>query len=95
LVRHSYKTKESKVRVKSPGLLLRISSFITRRGIVKLTDFLGIVYFSYKRLGCTVCGKPHCYVYWFECVGDCILLDNGVVSPESESLYVKEWQDWR
>ena len=71
------------------NLLLRFHAWLRGGEIVWLEDNCGKEYVSIAVRN--KFGKLTCPVYPLANVGNCVLLENGRVDPNSESAYIKRW----
>lgn len=72
----------------SPGIIIKIASFLTKRQIVCLRDSECRVYFTLASI--TPFGHMICPVYWFTNTGHCVLHKDGSVTGTSS--YIEEWK---
>lgn len=70
-------------------LWVRLFAWLRGGEVVWLEDNNGRVYVSIARRDRY--GKLVCPVYWATNVGHCVLLEGGVVDPNSYSFYIKRW----
>ncbi len=68
--------------------ILKIIAWIIRGKVVELTSFSN----NYLSIAKVSSETLQCHVHWFTRIGNCILLDNGEISQESESIYIIKWK---